>query len=362
MAPALEVVVTKRLPSFTLDVCFMAKSAPIGLLGASGAGKSMVLRAIAGLVPPDAGRIVLHGRVLFDSAGGRHEPVRLRRIGLLFQNYALFPHLTVQQNIAFGLQHLATQERTRRTAEQVAAMHLSGFEERYPGELSGGQQQRVALARALAPTPAALLLDEPFSALDTHLRSELERQLRESLQSYPGVALIVSHNLEELYRLCGEFVVLEKGRVIACGGRDEIFGRPPNLATARLTGCKNFSRARAMPETGLIEATDWGCSLQVTQAVPAPLAHIAIRAHHVGLAKPDSIASSEPNCFPVWMSAATEGPFRVTLYLRLNSPSTTGSDHHLQIEITREKWTAIRSHPLPWMVWLDPDRLFLLSD
>jgi molybdate transport system ATP-binding protein/molybdate transport system permease protein len=362
MAPALEVSITKRLSSFTLDVSFTANRAPIGLLGASGAGKSMVLRAIAGLVRPDAGHISLDGRALFDAASGRHEPVRLRRIGLLFQNYALFPHLTVQQNIAFGLKHLAAPERARRTAEQIAAMHLSGFEDRYPGKLSGGQQQRVALARALAPTPAALLLDEPFSALDTHLRSELEHQLRESLQSYPGVTLIVSHNLEELYRLCGEFVVLEKGSVIASGDRDEIFGRPPNRATARLTGCKNFSRARALPERGLVEATDWGCSLQVTQAVPATLAHIAIRAHHIGLDVPSQTASTERNWFPVWMSAATEGPFRVTLYLRFHGPSTTGSDHHLQLEITREKWAAIRSHPLPWMVRLDPDRLFLLSD
>jgi molybdate transport system ATP-binding protein/molybdate transport system permease protein len=362
MAHSLEIAITKRLAGFALDVNFAAGRTPVGLLGASGAGKSMVLRSIAGLVRPDGGRIVLDGHVLFDSATGRHEPARTRRVGLLFQNYALFPHLTVEQNIAFGLDRLAAQERTQRTTEQIGAMHLAGLEQRYPGELSGGQQQRVALARALALTPAALLLDEPFSALDTHLRSELERQLRESLRRYSGVTLIVSHNLEELYRLCGEFVVLEKGSVIACGGRDEIFGRPPNRATARLTGCKNFSRARALPERGLVEASDWGCSLQVTQAVPATLAHIAIRAHHVELDAPNRIASPERNCLPVWMTASTEGPFRVTLYLRLHGPSTNGGDHHLQVEVTREKWTALRSHALPWIARLDADRLFLLAD
>jgi molybdate transport system permease protein len=156
--------------------------------------------------------------------------------------------------------------------------------------------------------------------------------------------------------------VLEKGRVIACGGRDEIFGRPPNRATARLTGCKNFSRARALPEKGLVEATDWGCSLQVTQTIPATLGHIAIRAHHVGLDMPSGIASSERNCLPVWMTASMEGPFRVTLYLRFNGPSATKGDHHLQVEMTREKWMTLRSHPLPWIARLDPDRLFLLSD
>jgi ABC-type sulfate/molybdate transport systems ATPase subunit len=361
MAPRLEVAITKHFPGFTLDVSFAASRAPVGLLGASGAGKSMVLRSIAGLVRPDSGRIVLDGRELFDAATGRHEPARTRRVGLLFQNYALFPHLTVEQNIGFGLEHLEVQEKTQRTAEQLAAMRLAGFEHRYPAQLSGGQQQRVALARALAPMPAALLLDEPFSALDTHLRSELERQLRQSLHSYSGVPLIVSHNLEELYRLCAEFVVLEKGRVIACGGRDEIFGRPPNRATAQLTGCKNFSRARTLPGTGLVEATDWGCSLQVTQAVRTTLAHIAIRAHHVELDAPQP-TSSVRNCFPVWVTASTEGPFRVTLYLRLGSPSTTEGDYHLQVEATREKWAALRTHPLPWIARLDPDRLFLLSD
>jgi molybdate transport system permease protein len=220
----------------------------------------------------------------------------------------------------------------------------------------------VALARALAPTPTALLLDEPFSALDTHLRSELERQLRESLQSYSGVTLIVSHNLEELYRLCGEFVVLEKGCVIARGGRDEIFGHPPNRATAQLTGCKNLSSARPLPGKDQVEAIDWGCSLRVTQAIPSRLGHIAIRAHHIGIDAPNRIGAPDLNCFPVWISAATEGPFRVTLYLRFEGREPPGSDHHLQVEVTREKWAALQSHPLPWIARLDPDRLFLLSD
>jgi molybdate transport system ATP-binding protein/molybdate transport system permease protein len=357
----LEVAITKRLPGFTLDADFTAGRGPVGLLGASGAGKSMVLRAIAGLVRPEAGRIALDGRVLFDSASRREEPIRSRRIGLLFQNYALFPHLTVQENIAFGLKHLSPREQTERTAAQVAAVHLIGLEARYPGELSGGQQQRVALARALVPIPAALLLDEPFSALDTHLRSEMERQLRESLESYSGTTVIVSHNLEELYRLCPEFVVLEKGAVIARGTREEIFGHPANRATARLTGCKNFSRARALADGRLIEAMDWGCSLRVAQPVPKQLSHVAIRAHHVSVEPPKTLAAAEENCFPTWMVAATEGPFRVTLYLRLDEPGIADSDHQLQVEITRDTWAALRSHPLPWLVRLRPDRLFLLS-
>jgi ABC-type sulfate/molybdate transport systems ATPase subunit len=167
---SLEVSIEKSMPGFRLAVEFTADGAPLGLLGPSGSGKTMTLRAIAGLETPDRGRIVLHGRVLFDSEQRIHVPARARRIGLLFQNYALFPHLSVAGNIAFGLRHLPEAERNRHVAEQLAAAHLEGFADRYPATLSGGEQQRVALARALAIEPAALLLDEPFSALDTHLR------------------------------------------------------------------------------------------------------------------------------------------------------------------------------------------------
>ena len=183
---SLEVAIEKKVRGFSLAVKFTADGAPVGLLGPSGSGKTMTLRAIAGLETPDRGRIVLHGRVLYDSDQGINLPARERRIGLLFQNYALFPHLTVAENIAFGLQRLSVQDRNARVAKQLAAAHLDGLANRYPATLSGGEQQRVALARALAIEPAALLLDEPFSALDTHLRGALERQLRETLGSYQG--------------------------------------------------------------------------------------------------------------------------------------------------------------------------------
>jgi molybdate transport system permease protein len=359
---ALEVEVKKRYAGFTLDASLVAERGPVALLGASGAGKSLVLRTIAGLVRPDSGRIVLDGRVLFDSRRGIDEPTRRRRVGLLFQQYALFPHLTVEENIGFGLGHLAAEERAQRTADQIVAMHLGGFERRYSKELSGGQQQRVALARALAPEPAALLLDEPFSALDTHLRSQLERQLHETLSAYSGVTLLVSHNLEELYRLCGEIVVLEDGRVIAQGERDQIFRRPPNKATARLTGCKNFSRARALDGSHCVEAVDWGCSLRVAQATNS-LAHVGIRANHIVIEPPDhSAGSGQSNRFPVWVAAETEGPFRVTLYLRFNGAASDEADYHVQAEVLRENYAVLKRHPLPWVARLDEERLFLLPD
>src|ERR1700737_2481962 len=261
---SLEVEIEKQLPGFRLAVKFTADGSPLGLLGPSGSGQTMTLRAIAGLEAPDRGRIVLHGRVLFDSARHINVPARERRIGLLFQNYALFPHLTVAQNIEFGLRRMALPERVRRVEQQLAAAHLDALAGRYPASLSGGEQQRVALARALAVEPEALLLDEPFSALDTHLRSALERQLRETLQTYRGSTLFVSHNLEETYRVCSDLVVLVRGGVAAQGPKEELFRHPPTVEVARLTGCKNFSQAGRTPD-GLIEALDWGCALHVTQ-------------------------------------------------------------------------------------------------
>jgi molybdate transport system permease protein len=359
---SLEVAIEKKVLGFRLAVEFTADSAPLGLLGPSGSGKTMTLRAIAGLETPDRGRIVLHGRVLFDSERGIDVPPRARRMGLLFQNYALFPHLTVAENIAFGLRRIPDAERDRRVREQLAAAHLEGFAERYPRTLSGGEQQRVALARALAIEPVALLLDEPFSALDTHLRSALERQLRETLASYGGSTLFVSHNLEEAYRVCEKLVVLANGIVAAEGPKEEIFRHPPTLEVARVTGCKNFSRARRLPD-GRVEALDWGCKLGVAQQSAKPPGHVAIRAHHVRVQEAQKLGlENSENVFPCWLAAMTETPFRVTLDLRMGAPPASPADFHLQAEIFKKEWESFRDLPQPWAVELAADRLFLLRD
>ena len=358
---SLEVAIEKQVSGFRLDIEFTANSTPLGLLGASGSGKTMTLRAVAGLDSPDCGRIVLHGRVLFDSAQGINVPARERRIGLLFQNYALFPHLTVAQNIAFGLRRVPEPERALRVEKQLAAVHLDHLARRYPASLSGGEQQRVALARALAVEPAALLLDEPFSALDTHLRSAVERQLREALETYRGSTLFVSHNLEEAYRVCGELVVLAGGRVAARGPKEEIFRQPPTLEVARLTGCKNFSRARRSVD-GFVEALDWGCALRVTQEFAKPPARVAIRAHHIRVRASGTPAQRRDNIFQCWLAAMTETPFRVTLDLRVGGPPASPADFHIQAEVFKQEWESFRNLPQPWQVELAPDRIFLLPD
>jgi molybdate transport system permease protein len=350
----LVVDVQKRLPGFDLDVSFTTNGR-MGLLGASGAGKSMILRCLTGTETPTAGRIVLNGKVLFDSQAKINLPSRQRQIGFLVQNYALFPHLTVAQNIAFGLP--ATRTTTQQVEAQLVAVQLEGFGDRYPHQLSGGQQQRVALARALAGQPEALLLDEPFSALDTHLRAQLEQQMVARLSHYQGVTLLVTHNLEEAYRICQNLLVMEQGKAIACGPKQHIFEHPQTVSVAQLTGCKNFSQAQAVA-ANRVRALGWNCTLQVIEPLPDSLTDVGIRAHHIAFTdNPDEV-----NTFPCWLVQTSETPHRMTLFLRLHSPPTQLQDYQLQAEVLKEKWTILKNRPFPWYIRLDPLRLFLLPE
>ncbi len=356
----LEVQVEKKLADFTLDVSFCAPAAPLSILGASGAGKTMLLRCIAGLERPGRGRIALNERVVFDSERKIRVPARERRIALLFQNYALFPHRTVDQNIAFGLHSLARAERAARIASVVERTHLAGLEQRYPRELSGGEQQRAALARALAIEPEALLLDEPLAALDTHLRSQVEAQLQETFAAYRRPALLVTHNMEEAYRLGEQLLVLSRGRVAAFGAKEEIFRHPPSVEVAQLTGCKNISRARVNADE-TIEALDWDCRLQVAGASGerAPK-FIGIRAHHIDFLESADGAEDLENVFPCWVTRTSESPFRITLFLSVDAAHGAAGRYQLQAEVFKEKWLRFRERPFPWHVRLAPELLFLM--
>ena len=346
----------KPLSGFPLDVGFEIGPEVLGILGASGSGKSMTLRCIAGLETPTSGKIAVNGKVLFDSTQGINVPSKDRRIGFLFQNYALFPHLTVAENIAFGLQHLSEDEQKLRVKEQLISVQMLGMENRYPQQLSGGQQQRVALARSIAPNPDLLLLDEPFSALDTHLRSQLERELMQTLANYRGITLFVSHNLEEVYRVCKNLLVLAEGRPIAFDTKEHIFDRPRNFTVAQLTGCKNFCAAKPIAET-VIEAIDWGCNLTVVERVPKSLVFVGIRAHQVSFVS----GCDRPNTFACWIASIVETPHRVTLYLKLHSPPHDAQDYHLQAEVFKEKWRVMQDNPFPWYVHFEPIRLILME-
>jgi molybdate transport system permease protein len=361
----LEVQIEKRLPEFTLDVSFSSGDRPLSILGPSGSGKTMMLRCIAGLERAQLGRVVLGERVLFDSSKNIRLPARERRVGMLFQHFTLFPNKTVAENIGFGIENRSAEERLRRVAALLERTHITGLENRYPRQISGGEQQRAALARALAIEPEALLLDEPLSALDTHLRSQMETQLQETFAEFRRPTLLVTHNIEEAYRLGEQMLVLSRGKIAAFGAKEEIFRRPPSVEVARVTGCKNFSRTR-MISPGIVEATDWSCQLRVRHELKAEAAHLGIRAHEIDLveARTGDASATQENVLPCWLVRSSETPFRMTLFLSLRAPDTGAASggFDLQAEVTKENWRLIRERPMPWRVRLPAESIFLLPD
>lgn len=285
MTCVLETDIRKRLKQFELDIKFRAEKGCLGILGPSGCGKSMTLKSIAGIVEPDSGKIVLHPpsappHVLFDQEKRINERPQLRRVGYLFQNYALFPNMTVEQNIAAGLNSSKQKAgKEAKVKEMIERFHLEGLEKQYPPRLSGGQQQRVALARILAYGPEVLLLDEPFSAMDAFLREKLRLELAQVLKAYQKISILVTHDRDEAFQLCDHLLLLSGGRVLTAGKTKEVFENPRTPQGARLTGCKNISRAVRI-ERHRVKALDWGGLELVTEAaVDEKITYIGIRAH-----------------------------------------------------------------------------------
>lgn len=301
---SLEVTITKRFEGFTLHADFTAGNTAAAILGASGCGKSMTLRCIAGVVKPDSGRIVLDGRVLFDSEKGIDLPPQQRNVGLLFQNYALFPNMTVEQNILCALKkEKDPAARKAACGSALRAMRLEELAHRLPSELSGGQQQRAALARILAGRPRILMLDEPFSALDSYLREEVEGEVGSLLSNFDGTALLVTHDRDEAYRLCREMIVMDSGEVLRAGTTKEVFADPRRLTAARLTGCKNILPCVRVDEHH-VRLTGWERELTVALPVPEGCCAVGIRAHDFA---PEAVDGE--NRMPVQVGASSENPF-----------------------------------------------------
>ena len=301
---SLEVTIAKRFEGFTLHVDFAAGNTAAAILGASGCGKSMTLRCIAGIVKPDSGRIVLDGRVLFDSEKGIDLPPQQRNVGLLFQNYALFPNMTVEQNILCALKkEKDPAARKAACGSALRAMRLEELAHRLPSELSGGQQQRAALARILAGRPRILMLDEPFSALDSYLREEVEGEVGSLLSNFDGTALLVTHDRNEAYRLCREMIVMDSGEVLRAGTTKEVFADPRRLTAARLTGCKNILPCVRVDEHH-VRLTGWERELTVALPVPEGCCAVGIRAHDFA---PEAVDGE--NRMPVQVGASSENPF-----------------------------------------------------
>lgn len=301
---SLSVDIRKKLKGFTLDVTFDAGDERMGILGASGCGKSMTLKCVAGIETPDSGRIVIDGVTVFDSSRKINLPPQNRHTGYLFQNYALFPTMTVSDNIGITLAAFSAKRRRATVGETLSRMRLEGLVGRYPAQLSGGQQQRVALARMLVSNPRILMLDEPFSALDSFLRAQMETGLLDSLAGFTGTVLYVSHNRDEVWRLCGRMAVLDEGRLAAIGDKRDIFRNPGTVAAARLTGCKNIAPAFRSGERR-ISIPDWGLELATAEAVQADITHAGIRSHHIAR----TLAGDAANAFSFNLERLIESPF-----------------------------------------------------
>ena len=306
---SLHVDIRKRLGSFTLDAAFTAERGITSLLGASGCGKSMTLKCIAGIEKPDEGVIELDGRVLFDSSKGINLPPQARRVGYLFQNYALFPNMTVRQNILCGLNREKDRAaKEKRLREIVKMMQLEGLEQRKPAQLSGGQQQRAALARILVNDPQILLLDEPFSALDGHLRDSLKVEMRDLLERFGREVLMVTHDRNEAYNMSREIAVMDAGRLLTIKPTKALFADPGSVQAAILTGCKNIAEARKLDEH-LVEVPAWGIRLETKQRVRDGLRAVGLRAHYFN-------PSAAQNRFPVRFVEEMEEPFETIIQFR----------------------------------------------
>ncbi|MFA9381726.1 MAG: sulfate/molybdate ABC transporter ATP-binding protein [Acetanaerobacterium sp.] len=345
--------IKKSFEAFQLEVQFEADDEILALLGASGCGKSMTLKCIAGIETPDSGQIAINGRAVFDSAQGINLTPQRRKTGFLFQSYALFPNMTVEDNIACAVM-LPKYERAALVQEKIKAFFLEGLEKRYPFQLSGGQQQRVALARILASDPDILMLDEPFSALDSYLRWQLEQELRNVLNAFHGTTLFVSHNRDEVYRICDSIAVISDGRVEARDEKWSLFDTPKTLSACLLTGCKNISPAKRVDATTL-EATDWGLKLKTAREVSGDIDYVGIRAHSFEAA--DSV--NEPGAFACRVMQVIEDTFSVIVMVSSLTAPAQGARSQIRWELPKEQWSELAGKSL--ILRASPDKILPLT-
>lgn len=345
----LSVYIEKKLRDFTLNVNFAIEDELFALLGASGCGKSMTLKCIAGIEKPDKGHIELDGKVLFDSQKAINLPPQERQVGYLFQNYALFPNMTVAENLHFVMPG-SPQEKAKKIRELLQRFHLEGLESAYPATLSGGQQQRAALARILASQAKLLLLDEPFAALDSYLKWQLEMELMDILPLYGGTAILVSHDRGEVYRLADRVAVLNQGKMESPMDKQELFQHPGTLSATMLTGCKNISKARRQDENH-IYAADWELTLKTKEALSPLVQYAGIRAHFL---EPREDAAGE-NVFPMEAVRIIEDTFSYIIMVRPKGTKATP----LRWELEKKQWQKLAGKEL--FLYFPPEQIMVME-
>lgn len=342
---SLYVQIKKKLGKFQLDVEFTVEKGVFAILGASGCGKSMTLKCIAGIETPDEGRIVLNGRVLYDSKKKINLPPQKRKVGYMFQDYALFPSMTVEQNIMAGM---GRKPDKAKVTSYIEKFRLTELEKHYPSELSGGQKQRVAMARMLAAQPEVILLDEPFSALDSYLKWELEQEMKKILQEVGKPALFVSHNRDEVYRLCDMVSCINQGKMEVIEEVHEFFQNPKTRTAAILSGCKNISDVEIVDAHTLF-AKDWNVTFHCSK-IPEHTVAIGIRAHYFEDAKEKDMQ----NTIEVKEYEIIEDPFEWNISFRADESSAW-----IQWKIAKKEWNA-KEQKIPEVLGVqEKDILFL---
>ena len=346
---ALSVDIKKQLGDFQLAVNFTTDNETLGLLGASGCGKSVTLRCIAGIMTPDEGHIELNGKVFFDSNKKINLPPQRRHVGFLFQQYALFPNMSVVQNIGSAIRNKS--RKAEITAQLIDTFQLQNIALNRPAQLSGGQQQRAALARILASEPELLLLDEPFSALDSYLKAQLEQELADTLNGFGGNVVWVSHDRDEVFRNCSKVCVLDNGKAQEVVTPNDFFLDPKTVSAAKLSGCKNV--IPAVPRGSYVEIPLWNQTLNCSQPVSSKICAVGLRAHHLSFTD-----NNDENSIACDVVRTMDNVFSTIIILRPinalpNSPL-------LRVEVSKAQWLA-RDNTKNVIVSIAPHDILLLK-
>jgi molybdate transport system ATP-binding protein len=358
----LEVRLKRKLSGFTLDVAFSLNREVLTILGPSGSGKTMTLACIAGLIRPDEGYVNLNGEVLLDTKQKINLPARQRKVGFVFQNFALFPHLTVSQNISYGIRQLPPQEMSDRVNELLDKMNIQRLGDRFPRQLSAGQQQRVAVARALAPEPEVLLLDEPFSALDSLVKERLQLELQALQRFYHGNMLLVTHDLAEGYKFGSQIAVFESGCIVQHDKKEKVITSPSNHTVARLVGFKNLMEGtitQVKSNTVTVDVPELGGKLKaiIPKAQKVAVSQqvtVGIRPEYVQLRK-----KAGENTFLSTVDRIAEGVTSTNYYFHVNTVGVTR--HYLMVILSCQDTNIVHEGQSSYL-YLPPENVVIIAN